>query len=262
MDALSLRGPNIVDAGAKPHEPFGKGSNALQAGARDAGPSGPTDLRRPSVQLPAEIDERAGYRDFSRNRKAAGRRAPWPNVHPVSYELRQLRNRRARQSGLKYQVRGCGSWVMKKLAIAILLLAASVASSQAASNWSGCYAGGNIGYSLGRAKTDTTFPNPTTTYSSANNLIGAVGGGQIGCNWLTSPAWLAGLEADIQWSGEDGSFQSNNPFFLVVTPGVTNFVGTNTVDATSKITWLGTARGRFGYLWNDMLMFATGGLAY
>jgi len=151
---------------------------------------------------------------------------------------------------------------MKKLAIAILLLAASVASSQAASNWSGCYAGGNIGYSLGRAKTDTTFPNPTTTYSSANNLIGAVGGGQIGCNWLTSPAWLAGLEADIQWSGEDGSFQSNNPFFLVVTPGVTNFVGTNTVDATSKITWLGTARGRFGYLWNDMLMFATGGLAY
>jgi hypothetical protein len=32
---------SVLDPGAKPLEPFGKGSNALKAEARDAGPSGP-----------------------------------------------------------------------------------------------------------------------------------------------------------------------------------------------------------------------------
>src|ERR1700728_5359659 len=48
--------------GAKPLEPFGKGSNALKAGTPDAGPEGPTvpfggayTPARPSVQPPAGV---------------------------------------------------------------------------------------------------------------------------------------------------------------------------------------------------------------
>ena len=36
----------LAHLGAKPLEPFGKGSNALKAGTPDAGPEGPTCLAR------------------------------------------------------------------------------------------------------------------------------------------------------------------------------------------------------------------------
>jgi hypothetical protein len=36
MDAFPYD-PNVLDLGAKPLEPFGKGSNALKVGTRDAG---------------------------------------------------------------------------------------------------------------------------------------------------------------------------------------------------------------------------------
>ena len=57
--------PYIVVArlGAKPLEPFGKGSNALKAGTRDAGPGKvlPRACRaRPSVQPPAGVERKAG----------------------------------------------------------------------------------------------------------------------------------------------------------------------------------------------------------
>jgi hypothetical protein len=47
--------------GAKPLEPFGKGSNALKAGTPDAGPEGPTAWKpiRPSVQPPAGVERKA-----------------------------------------------------------------------------------------------------------------------------------------------------------------------------------------------------------
>src|SRR5215831_1028707 len=48
--------------GAKPLEPFGKGSNALKAGTPDAGPESPTVLNsasaRPSVQPPAGVERK------------------------------------------------------------------------------------------------------------------------------------------------------------------------------------------------------------
>src|SRR6516162_2852562 len=48
--------------GAKPLEPFGKGSNALKAGTPDAGPESPTVQERasarPSVQPPAGVERK------------------------------------------------------------------------------------------------------------------------------------------------------------------------------------------------------------
>ena len=51
--------------GAKPLEPFGKGSNALKAGTLDAGPTDycrwalPTEAIRPSIQPPAGVERKA-----------------------------------------------------------------------------------------------------------------------------------------------------------------------------------------------------------
>src|ERR1700736_5071177 len=51
----------LAHLGAKPLEPFGKGSNALKAGTPDAGPEGPTvsgalTPAQPSVQPPAGVE--------------------------------------------------------------------------------------------------------------------------------------------------------------------------------------------------------------
>jgi len=54
-------------------------------------------------------------------------------------------------------------------------------------NWSGLYAGGNIGYSWGRSSDTSSLTNGagTTLFTStgSSNLDGVVGGGQIGYNW-------------------------------------------------------------------------------
>src|SRR5580700_3858879 len=59
----------LAHLGAKPLEPFGKGSNALKAGTPDAGPAGPTlpgalnetcalNQTWPSVQPPAGVERK------------------------------------------------------------------------------------------------------------------------------------------------------------------------------------------------------------
>jgi outer membrane immunogenic protein len=53
-------------------------------------------------------------------------------------------------------------------------------------NWTGFYVGGNVGYSWGRSRDDSTLANTAGTVLFANsssvNLDGIVGGGQIGYN--------------------------------------------------------------------------------
>jgi len=60
MKSLSLVQFPILDLGAKPLEPFGKGSNALKAETRDARLKKPHRLTsavsRPSVKLPTKIN--------------------------------------------------------------------------------------------------------------------------------------------------------------------------------------------------------------
>src|SRR5262245_22528859 len=85
--------------------------------------------------------------------------------------------------------------------------------------WYGWYVGGNAGYSWGRTDTTATatpfeqidpffflFPGGATATSL--KPVGAIGGFQGGfIDWLR-PGWLAGFEADFQWSGEKASGRS------------------------------------------------------
>lgn len=94
-------------------------------------------------------------------------------------------------------------------------------------NWRGAYAGLNLGYEWGKI-TD-----------SAVNPSGVMGGGQFGYNWQ-SGEFVFGGETDIQLSSADDTFapyKFSNP-------------------------WFGTLRGRAGVALDNILLYATAGLAY
>ena len=94
-------------------------------------------------------------------------------------------------------------------------------------NWSGGYVGANFGYQWGSV---THFPA---------SPAGPMGGIQAGYNWQ-SGQFVFGGETDLQTTGADdtfGAYKFSNP-------------------------WFGTARGRAGYAMNNILLYATAGLAY
>jgi len=94
-------------------------------------------------------------------------------------------------------------------------------------NWNGFYAGLNIGYEWGKVT------------NSGFNPSGVAGGGQLGYNWQIGQ-FVVGGETDIQASAADDTFAAykfSNP-------------------------WFGTLRGRAGFAINNVLLYATAGLAY
>ena len=154
-------------------------------------------------------------------------------------------------------------------------------------SWTGWYAGGNVGYGWGDASTDLSgslnakeFAGPTnftstSAFSTSHSqpLQGVIGGGQIGYNYQINPRWVLGFETDIQASGAQSRRTFAEPFTgsactAAIGPPATCIAfspatGNLTTLYDAKIDWFGTARGRVGYLWNnELLLYATGGLAY
>ena len=135
----------------------------------------------------------------------------------------------------------------------------------AAYNWTGCYIGGNVGYSWGRARGNVNTPDLPPVFPGSfpisQNLDGVIGGGQIGCNRQFDSRWVLGIEADFQGSAEKHSNSFSDPFALVIGEGGVSGVLSQTIEA--KIQWFGTVRGRAGFLISPTLMlYGTGGLAY
>lgn len=94
-------------------------------------------------------------------------------------------------------------------------------------SWMGPYLGANLGYQWGETTNNPTEPS------------GIAGGLQAGYNFQTGQ-FVFGGEADIQLSGAEDTFapwKFSNP-------------------------WFGTVRGRAGVAMNNILFYATGGLAY
>src|SRR5262249_6120562 len=145
-------------------------------------------------------------------------------------------------------------------------------------NWTGFYIGGNVGYSWGRSDTDVTYfntatgaiivPPPGSITSGRFSMDGVIAGGQAGYNWQTNN-WVWGLEADLQWSDENGRGNflcAGTAIGGVCLPGLTflppGAAGTSlTLD--QHLEWFGTFRGRAGILATPQaLLYVTGGLAY
>lgn len=139
-----------------------------------------------------------------------------------------------------------------------------------AQSWTGFYVGGNLGYSWGEADTRSTYSHAVTgtkLSSSAGSIDmnGWVAGGQLGYNWQSSNMIL-GLEADFQWTGQDGRASQS----CAATSGCntsTAFPVLTAPSATSSLAhsldWFATIRARLGILVQPgLLAYATGGWAY
>jgi outer membrane immunogenic protein len=130
-------------------------------------------------------------------------------------------------------------------------------------SWTGCYLGGNLGgiwrttdnvlvgvvdggSGFGAAVAAGAIPAAFDTGG-----LGWIVGGQAGCNYQVAN-WVLGIETDLS-SGHDVSatVTTNVPPF----PPLTSSVSQDT-------SWIGTTRGRLGWAWGNVLLYATGGVAY
>ena len=90
-------------------------------------------------------------------------------------------------------------------------------------NWTGFYAGANIGYSWGHSDVAIdSAPAFGLVFAGLDPRArpnGVIGGLQAGYNWQQSRNWVWGLETDFQWSGQNdtatgsGSFGPVSGFF-------------------------------------------------
>ena len=188
---------------------------------------------------------------------------------------------------------------MKKLVLALSAIAVLSGSASAAdmasrtytkaallppvTSWTGFYAGLNAGGAFGDGSLVTT--GTPVSFNPAGLLAGApatmnalaavlnsnaprsggqfIGGGQFGYNYQFASAFVLGFEADIQAlarSGGTSSAVTTSSFAPFGFPA--NSYGAN-ASFTQRLDYLGTARGRIGYLATpSLLAYATGGLAY
>jgi outer membrane immunogenic protein len=110
-------------------------------------------------------------------------------------------------------------------------------------NWTGLYAGLNLGYGL--AGVSDSAPVAVTSM-----MYGYVAGAQIGYNYQIDSIVL-GVEADIQASGMSQSYSRTIPI-----------VGN--IEVGHKIPYFGTLRGRLGFAFDCgcVMAYATAGIAY
>jgi outer membrane immunogenic protein len=128
------------------------------------------------------------------------------------------------------------------------------------SNWSGFYVGLNGGYAVGNDPFNQTLSDALATISSSINSrvtpLGGLFGGQFGYNYQTGH-WVFGLEGDIQWADQKDT--AGCGLECISEPGFGSFTFGS---VEQKITWFGTARGRFGWANDGWLLYVTGGGAW
>jgi len=141
--------------------------------------------------------------------------------------------------------------------------------------WTGFYVGLNAGGTWGNSSNVTTdawgiagftplhawtAAASAASWQNGGNNGGFLGGGQIGYNWQFMNNFLVGVEADIQGvAGNSGARDTFGSAFDPVT--ATNIVTFG--NRSSRLDYLGTVRGRLGWLFTPtLLVYGTGGLAY
>jgi opacity protein-like surface antigen len=124
------------------------------------------------------------------------------------------------------------------------------------STWAGFYMGAHGGYGWGNDP--QTYPLnffmfPQGAPLTGTNSKGWIAGGHFGHNWQYDRA-VAGLEADLSAADINGN---------TTTAVVTSATDTSTVTLDEKVKYLGTVRGRLGWLPTDtVLLYGTAGLAW
>ena len=116
--------------------------------------------------------------------------------------------------------------------------------------WTGFYVGG----SAGLISQNTTGTDINGLWDSPGDTWGVPGISglfciNVGYNYQLSNNIVLGLEADIAWSGLNNTGTSIDCAF-------------SCFSVSSKLSSLGTVRGRIGYAFDRALVYATGGFAF
>jgi outer membrane immunogenic protein len=109
-------------------------------------------------------------------------------------------------------------------------------------NWTGVYLGGSIGYGYGTTRHSFSNGAPGGT----SDLDGAVAGSFIGAQYQVG-RWVLGVEGDFESTDISGSY---NDFSGITSQGA------------ARIDWAASVRGRLGYAFDNVLIYATGGVAF
>ena len=130
--------------------------------------------------------------------------------------------------------------------------------------WTGCYLGGSVGGIWRQTDNVTIGVTDGGSGAAAAAAAGAIptafgvggsswiAGGQAGCNYQAAN-WVLGIETDLSGTKLDGSaaIATNVPPFFPLTSSV-----------SEDMSFIGTMRGRLGWAWSNVLVYATGGAAY
>ncbi|GLI93954.1 outer membrane protein [Methylocystis echinoides] len=167
--------------------------------------------------------------------------------------------------------------------------------------WTGFYAGLNAGYGFGANSNAQSYAIGTDVFagrvitggsggyglageplilpsgaglahtgSFSNTQNGFIGGGQVGYNYQWGSNVVIGIEADIQGAGVRGTSHgvgvgTGSAYIPYVEEGgaSANSLAYGATTINAGVDWLGTVRGRIGYLFTPtLLLFGTGGLTY
>jgi high affinity Mn2+ porin len=141
-------------------------------------------------------------------------------------------------------------------------------SASSAYDWSGFYAGGNMGVGWGKSNW-TAAPgvsgstNLFQTIDTFNESGSFFAGVQTGYNYVLPNRILLGAEVDATFPAFQTVPSGVNPFGLGF-GGISAFTAPNVgaVNLAETMLWSGTARGRIGYALGHWLFYATGGFAW
>lgn len=117
-------------------------------------------------------------------------------------------------------------------------------------NWTGCFIGANGGGLSARKNwtyADALAPATLGLPATSHTATGAMGGGQIGCDYQTG-RWVVGIQGDYDVTSAKGS-------------GIDSFF--NRLSDESNVRGLGTVTVKGGYLITDQfLLYVRGGVAF
>lgn len=128
-------------------------------------------------------------------------------------------------------------------------------------NWSGFYIGGDIGGAFQRGSGTSNFfesgdVNNVQRQSAGGDSV--IGGFHAGYNWQFAPTWVVGIEGDWQWSASRSSACRQTS----ISSEACNDNGFGFVTINSDTRSIGTARARFGWTADRVMIYGTGGVAF
>jgi outer membrane immunogenic protein len=123
-------------------------------------------------------------------------------------------------------------------------------------SWNGFYVGVHVGYAWANRRGCFDFASTSVNCGTGDfddtfdyQQSGLLGGGQIGYNWMFTPNWLIGVEADVSAVDIKGTLAST-PLFGTAGGG------------TGKWNYLATTTAKIGWTNGPWLLFAKGGWAF